>query len=50
MLFEDALIMIKQYGFKLSEYPIIITIELHCSFDQQKVMADLIKKHLGGKL
>lgn len=50
MLFEDALIVIKQYGFKLSDYPIIITIELHCTADQQRVMANLIKKHLGGKL
>jgi len=71
MLFEDALIIIKEYGFKLSEYvlflknskknlnknfknlsqryPLIITIELHCSPEQQKVMADLIKKYLGGK-
>lgn len=47
MLFEDALIVIKQYGFKLSDYPIIITIELHCTADQQRVMANLIKKHLG---
>jgi hypothetical protein len=28
-------------------YPLIITIELHCSADQQKVMAILIKKYIG---
>ena len=33
---------------KFYRFPVIITIELHCSVEQQKVMADLIKKHLGG--
>jgi len=70
LLFEDALIAIKEYAFKITEYnsifcfkklylllmnffdslPLIITIELHCSAQQQRVMAFLIKKYLKGEL
>ena len=46
--FEDALIACKNAAFKLTEYPLIITIELHCSSEGQKIMAQLIKKHLEG--
>jgi phosphatidylinositol phospholipase C delta len=46
--FEDALIACKNCAFKLTEYPLIITIELHCSSQGQKIMAQLIKKHLAG--
>lgn len=46
ILFEEAISTCKEYAFKLTEYPLIITIELHCSPHQQKVMADIIKRHI----
>lgn len=46
LLLEDALIAIKEYAFKNTDYPLIITIELHCSPQQQKTMAYLFEKHL----
>lgn len=48
--FEDILKAVKPYAFKQSPYPLIITIEMHCSLAQQKTMAELIKKHLAGNL
>lgn len=48
--FEDALIACKNAAFVLTEYPLIITIELHTSPEGQKNMANLIKKHLDSKL
>lgn len=44
--FEEALIAIRDYAFKLTSYPLIITIELHCGPEQRKTMAALIKKNL----
>ena len=46
--FEDVLIAIKPYAFKLTSLPLIITIELHCSPTGQRNMVDIIKKHLKG--
>lgn len=46
ILFEEAIVTCKEYAFKISEYPLIITIELHCSPEGQKDMVDIIKKHL----
>ena len=47
--FEDALIACKEAAFVLTDYPLIITIELHCSSEGQKDMAQIIKKHIDGK-
>ncbi|KAL7976451.1 hypothetical protein Chor_008400 [Crotalus horridus] len=39
ILFSDAIKAIKNYAFKVSPYPVIISLENHCSLDQQEIMA-----------
>ncbi|KAF7246022.1 1-phosphatidylinositol 4,5-bisphosphate phosphodiesterase delta-1 [Varanus komodoensis] len=39
ILFCDAIKAIKNYAFKTSPYPVIISLENHCSLEQQKTMA-----------
>ncbi|XP_052828216.1 1-phosphatidylinositol 4,5-bisphosphate phosphodiesterase delta-4 [Octopus bimaculoides] len=47
---DKVLIAIKEYAFKTSPYPVILSIENHCSLTQQKVMAHQIKTILGNNL
>ncbi|XP_029644259.1 1-phosphatidylinositol 4,5-bisphosphate phosphodiesterase delta-1 isoform X2 [Octopus sinensis] len=47
---DKVLIAIKEYSFKTSPYPVILSIENHCSLTQQKVMAHQIKTILGNNL
>ncbi|XP_041121408.1 inactive phospholipase C-like protein 2 isoform X1 [Polyodon spathula] len=42
--------MINQYAFEASEFPLILCLVTHCSVQQQKVMAQHLKKILGDKL
>lgn len=47
----DAVLMaIKEYSFKASRYPVILSIENHCSLPQQKVMAHQFRTILGNLL
>ena len=46
-VFEDA---IKPYAFCSSDYPLILSIENHCSPEQQDIMADIMKHTLGDQL
>ncbi|XP_030915598.1 1-phosphatidylinositol 4,5-bisphosphate phosphodiesterase delta-1 isoform X2 [Geospiza fortis] len=39
ILFSDVIKAIKNYAFQTSPYPVIISLENHCSVEQQKVMA-----------
>ena len=41
---------IKPYAFHTSDYPLILSIENHCSLEQQDKMADHMKNILGEKL
>ena len=48
VLFKDVISdAIKPYAFWKSDYPLILSIENHCSFKQQDVMADHLKSILG---
>ena len=45
--FKDVITdAIKPYAFCCSDYPLILSIENHCSFDQQDTMADYLKSIL----
>ena len=47
---ELVLEKIAQHAFETSPYPVIISLENHCTKKQQKVMVDLFKKKFGGRL
>ena len=51
LLFKDVLMdAIKPYSFKTSPYPVILSIENHCSREQQDKMAEHFKTILGDML
>ncbi|KAL2085120.1 hypothetical protein ACEWY4_018440 [Coilia grayii] len=50
ILFKDVIKAIKEYSFKTSEYPVIISLENHCTVEQQKVMAAHMSSILGDAL
>ncbi|XP_044076727.1 1-phosphatidylinositol 4,5-bisphosphate phosphodiesterase delta-1b isoform X2 [Siniperca chuatsi] len=50
ILFKDAIKAIKEYAFKTSDYPVILSLENHCSVDQQAVMAHHMSSILGSAL
>jgi len=41
---------IKEYAFKVSPYPLILSIENHCSIAQQQKMVEILKETLGEML
>lgn len=50
IFFRDVLEAIKQYAFRASQYPVILSIENHCSIPQQKKMAYHLVTILGDYL
>ncbi|XP_005991823.1 1-phosphatidylinositol 4,5-bisphosphate phosphodiesterase delta-4 [Latimeria chalumnae] len=50
IFFKDVISAIDKYAFRVSEYPVILSIENHCSVEQQTVMAQHLKSILGDKL
>ncbi|XP_017276407.1 1-phosphatidylinositol 4,5-bisphosphate phosphodiesterase delta-1 isoform X2 [Kryptolebias marmoratus] len=50
ILFKDAIKAIKENAFKTSDYPVILSLENHCSVEQQKVMAQHMSSILGSAL
>ncbi|XP_073686432.1 1-phosphatidylinositol 4,5-bisphosphate phosphodiesterase delta-1a isoform X2 [Garra rufa] len=50
VLFRDVIKAIKEYAFKTSEYPVILSLENHCSLEQQKIMAHYLTSILGSAL
>ncbi|KAF6718407.1 1-phosphatidylinositol 4,5-bisphosphate phosphodiesterase delta-1 [Oryzias melastigma] len=50
ILFKDAIQAIKDYAFKTSSYPVILSLENHCSVEQQAVMARHLSTILGSAL
>ncbi|KAL4623461.1 1-phosphatidylinositol 4,5-bisphosphate phosphodiesterase delta-1-like [Arapaima gigas] len=50
ILFKDTIKAIKEYAFKTSEYPVILSLENHCSLEQQKIMAEHLTTILGDAL
>ncbi|XP_012723855.2 1-phosphatidylinositol 4,5-bisphosphate phosphodiesterase delta-1b isoform X1 [Fundulus heteroclitus] len=50
ILFKDVIKAIKEYAFKTSDYPVILSLENHCSVEQQSVMAKHMSSILGSAL
>ncbi|CAG07256.1 unnamed protein product, partial [Tetraodon nigroviridis] len=48
--FKEVIETIAQYAFKASPYPLILSLENHCSVEQQAVMAKTLRSILGSKL
>ncbi|KAM6464495.1 1-phosphatidylinositol 4,5-bisphosphate phosphodiesterase delta-4 [Liasis olivaceus] len=48
--FRDVVTTLEKYAFWVSDYPIILSIENHCSIEQQDIMAQLLKGILGEHL
>ncbi|KAH0566533.1 hypothetical protein GP486_000074 [Trichoglossum hirsutum] len=50
VLFSDVIGAIGKYAFMSSPYPLIVSLEVHCSPEQQVTMADILKSTLGDRL
>uniref|UniRef100_A0A671Y063 Phosphoinositide phospholipase C n=1 Tax=Sparus aurata TaxID=8175 RepID=A0A671Y063_SPAAU len=50
ILFKDVIETINKYAFVKNDYPVILSIENHCSVPQQKKMAQYLIEILGDKL
>jgi hypothetical protein len=50
ILFIDVIRTIKQYGFIFSPYPIVLSLEMHCSTIQQDVIASILRQEFGPDL
>jgi phosphatidylinositol phospholipase C delta len=50
VLFSDCINVINDHAFRSSEYPLMISLEVHCSPPQQTAMAEIMKTVFGDKL
>uniref|UniRef100_A0A3P8RR27 Phosphoinositide phospholipase C n=1 Tax=Amphiprion percula TaxID=161767 RepID=A0A3P8RR27_AMPPE len=50
ILFKDVITTVEQHAFEVSAYPVILSLENHCSKEQQEVMAQYLISILGDKL
>ncbi|KAM4835985.1 1-phosphatidylinositol 4,5-bisphosphate phosphodiesterase delta-4 isoform 2-T4 [Thomomys bottae] len=50
ILFKDVVATVAQYAFQTSDYPVILSLENHCSWEQQQTMAQHLTEILGEML
>ena len=50
VLFSDCVSTIAKYAFEMSEYPLIISLEVHCNAQQQQKMVDIMIKEFDSML
>ncbi|XP_037542226.1 1-phosphatidylinositol 4,5-bisphosphate phosphodiesterase delta-4 isoform X2 [Nematolebias whitei] len=50
ILFRDVISTLRDYAFKVSDFPVIVSLENHCGVEQQTVMANHLKQILGDLL
>ena len=48
--FEDAIKAIKDYCWKVSKFPLILSLENHCNIENQKKMAEIMIRFFGDEL
>jgi Ca2+-binding EF-hand superfamily protein len=48
--FRDVLVGIMEHAFKVSDYPVVLSIENHCSIEQQRLMAKYFRQTFGSHL
>ncbi len=48
--FRDVIISIERFAFVSSAYPVILSLEMHCSLPQQEKIAHYLRHYLGSKL
>eukprot|EP00070_Physeter_catodon_P030750 XP_028337644.1 1-phosphatidylinositol 4,5-bisphosphate phosphodiesterase delta-4 isoform X1 [Physeter catodon] len=48
--FKDVVAAIGQYAFQTSDYPVILSLENHCSWEQQEIIARHLTEILGNQL
>ncbi|XP_074047457.1 1-phosphatidylinositol 4,5-bisphosphate phosphodiesterase delta-4 isoform X1 [Macrotis lagotis] len=48
--FQDVVATIAQYAFQTSDFPVIVSLENHCSWEQQEVIAQHLTEILGDRL
>lgn len=48
--FLDCIKAVNQYAFYASDYPLILSLEVHCNAEQQKVMAEIMIEQFGRQL
>lgn len=50
IMFEDCIAVITRYAFASSTYPLIISLEVHCSTEQQLIMVEIMRAKFGDYL
>ncbi|XP_067459092.1 1-phosphatidylinositol 4,5-bisphosphate phosphodiesterase delta-4 [Thunnus thynnus] len=50
ILFKDVISTVKEYAFKASDFPVILSLENHCGMEQQTIMAQHLSQILGDTL
>lgn len=48
--FADCIKAVNEYAFFISDYPLIVSLEVHCGGPQQAVMAQIMKQHFGSRV
>ncbi|KAL1297173.1 hypothetical protein AAFC00_004746 [Neodothiora populina] len=50
IMFEDCIAIITRYAFASTAYPLIISLEVHCTPEQQLLMVEIMKSYFGEML
>ncbi|KAK1336640.1 hypothetical protein QTO34_002674 [Cnephaeus nilssonii] len=50
ILFKEVVATLAQYAFQTSDYPVILSLENHCSWEQQEIIAHHLTEILGEQL
>ncbi|EHB02446.1 1-phosphatidylinositol-4,5-bisphosphate phosphodiesterase delta-4 [Heterocephalus glaber] len=50
ILFKDVVATVAEYAFQTSDYPLILSLENHCSWEQQQTLAQHLTEILGEQL